>query len=273
MRWGSFKLVLAVTLASLCVYMFGCSDDNGTSGCTGCVDNTDFMAEQDFYSRIDAADNSKLGVVGISGNISITGVADSDSIIVSGTRRVRSESTEDAEAHLPLLEVDIDDTGSDVVARTEQPSQAEGRLYEVDYEIIVPADMEVQVSSINGNVTINHVTASVDIGLVNGQIVLDDVVGSTSVGLTNGQIDAEVTLPIDGVIDMGVVNGTIDLEIPVDTSAEFSAAVTNGEIEVAGNLSLQDIETGHVWITGTLGDGQGEITLTVINGNIDVTGF
>lgn len=270
---GISNLFLAAAIALLCVFMFGCSDDNGSSGCTGCVDNTDFMAEQAFYSRIDAAGHSKLKVVGISGNISVTGVTDSDSIVVSGTRRVRSESTEDAEAHLPLLEVAVDDAGSQVVVQTQQPSEAEGRSYEVDYGIMVPADMDVQVDNVIGNITVNHVASSVDIGLVNGQVVLNDVVGSTSVGLTNGQIDAEVTLPVDGLIDMGVVNGTIDLEIPVDTSAEFSAAVTNGEIEVAGNLNLHDIQTGSVWITGTLGDGQGEITLTIVNGNIEVTGF
>jgi hypothetical protein len=267
------RLGLLVCLGLVFSHFGGCSDDSGTSGCTGCVDNRDFKAEQAFYSKIDLGDHVRLGISGVSGDVSVIGAADSDSIIVSGTRRVRSESTEDAEAHLPLLVVNIQDAGSEVIVRTEQPSQAEGRSYEVDYEIIVPLDFDLVIYNTNGPVTVTHLTGVVEIGLINGQVVLDDVVGSTYVGLTNGEVDAEVTLPIEGTIDMDVVNGTIELEIPVDTSAEFSASVTNGKIEVAGNLDLQDLETGYVWVTGTLGDGEGDISLAVVNGNITVTGF
>ncbi len=272
MRHYRFTILLVI-LSAASIWLVGCGDDDGTSSCGGCVDNTDFAAEESFYQRIEFANQARLRLEGISGNIAIKGIVDSDSIIVSGTGRVRSESTEDAEDHLPLLEVRIRDLATEVAVRTQQPSQPEGRLYEVDYEIVLPAGMEVEANNVNGTITVDDISADVDIANVNGQIVLRDIAGSVDAAVINGQISGEVTLPPDGTIDMDVTNGIIDLEIPVDTSAEFYASIVYGEINILGNLDLQDAEITNMSVTGTLGAGEGDIRLAVVTGIINVTGF
>jgi hypothetical protein len=272
MRYCGFAIVLVV-LSAVGISLVGCGDDDGTSGCSGCVDNTDFAAEETFYERIEFAGQARLRLDGISGNIVITGIADSDSIIVSGTRRVLSESTEDAEDHLPLLDVSIRDLTTEVAVRTQQPSRPEGRSYEVDYEIVLPAGMGVAVSNVNGTITVDDLTATVEVANVNGQIVVRDIFGSVYAAIVNGQISGEVTLPLDGTIEMDVTNGIIDLEIPVDTSAEFYASKVYGEINILGNLDLHDTQITNMLVTGTLGAGEGDIRLTVVTGVINVVGF
>ena len=71
---------------------------------------------------------------------------------------------------------------------------------------------------------------------------------------------------------MSKVNGSIQLSIPQNTSAEFSATVTIGDISVS-NLVLQNQESTPNSLRGTLGAGQGTISLSTVNGNIRVTGF
>jgi len=208
----------------------------------------------------------------INGNVAITGISESDSVIITGERRVGSESMEDAEEYLKKLEVRVQDLGNEVFVKTIQPEKSYGRNYVVNYTITLPKDLEILVSNVNGIVTIESINNDVTVTNVNGQVTLDEIFGSASVSLVNGQIEGEVTLPFDGVIGMSVVNGNIDLKIPVSTSAEFSAKVTNGNIGVS-NLVLQNQVSSPTSLGGRLGDGEGMISLTTVNGNISVLGF
>ena len=92
------------------------------------------------------------------------------------------------------------------------------------------------------------------------------------IDVINGGISGDVTLPSQGMCQITTVNGKIDLEIPGSTSAEFSASVTNGNIHIS-DLVLHHSNTTKNSITGTLADGNGNITLRVVNGQIDVTEF
>jgi DUF4097 and DUF4098 domain-containing protein YvlB len=246
--------------------------DNGGTGVDGCVDNTNFSAEEDFYFRIDVVAQSQLSLVGINGSISILGVSGADSVTISGTKRVRSESTEDAEEHLMLLEVNISDLQGEVLVSTSQPSPSYCRSYEVDYEIAIPEDFEVAIENVNGSITIDSIENDIDVAGVNGNVSLDDAVGSASVMIVNGQIDATVTLPADGTVGFFVSNGGISLSIPQSTSASFYASVTNGNITLTNLTPTGGVITPTL-VTGTLGDGDGDISLAVTNGNIAATGF
>jgi hypothetical protein len=252
MRTRDARFGLGLALA-LCLFWVGCSDDNGT-GTDGDVDDTSFSAEAAFHFRLDLAGHEGFRLEGISGEVSVTDVAGSDSIVIAGVRRVRSESIEDAEEHLPLLEVRVQDLSDEVFVETDQPAQSHGRSYEVDYEITLPAVMDLDVTD------------------VNGQVILNDISGDALVDLINGQIAGEVTIGAGGTIDFTVVNGTINLGIPKTTSAELAATVVNGYINDSG-LVFQDRQSTATSLRGTLGSGDGTISLTVINGTIGVAGL
>jgi hypothetical protein len=66
---------------------------------------------------------------------------------------------------------------------------------------------------------------------------------------------------------MTSTNGNGILSVPVDTSAQVSMTLGNGELQVL-DLPLADVEVTTNSITGTLGAGEGAITLTTANGNL-----
>ena len=251
MKTRGVRIALGLTLG-LCLLWVGCGDDNG-AGSNGVVDNTDFSAEADFYFRLDLGSHDALRLEGISGEVNIADVAGSDSIVVAGVRRVRSESAQDAEEHLPLLEVSVQDLSDEVLVETSQPEQSNGRSYEVDYEITLPAVMGLDITDING------------------QVILDDITGDVQADVVNGQIAGDVTIATGGSLVMSVVNGAITLGIPKSTSAEFSAAIVNGYINVS-DLTLYDSQSTTHSLTGRLGAGEGTISLMVTNGTIAVVG-
>lgn len=251
---------LALGVVTL-VWLAGC-DDDGTGP-------SDERAEQDFSFDIDASAVSRLRVEGINGGIAITGSATATSVIVQGVREVRGPN---ARSHLAELQVATQQVGDEVVVRTTQPSPRGNRQYTVDYEIVIPRRLAVSVLNANGGIAVASVANDVSVANANGGIVLDDIVGDVLVQLGNGAVEADVTLPLDGTLEMGVGNGEIDLRIPRSTSALFSASVGTGMITLA-NLTLEDVVSTPATLSGRLGTGRGAIDLTLGNGTITVTGF
>ena len=264
MSASAFRLALVSSL--FLALAAGCSDDDIFN-----VRNTDSFAEEPFSFEFERKTRTVFRLEGINGKVQLTGMPDISSITVSGERRVGSESVEDARAHLEQLKVEVEESETAITIRTDQPSKAEGRNYEVNYEITLPQDLEIDVDNVNGNVAVQAIHNAVTVDNVNGQIEAEDLAGNATLKLVNGEITASVTLPPEGRLELRVTNGNIDLEIPSGTSAQFSAAVTNGDIETS-DLSLKDASSSPHSLTGTLGEGKGTISLFTVNGTISVTG-
>jgi DUF4097 and DUF4098 domain-containing protein YvlB len=264
--------LVSLFFLAICLFLVGCSEDSNPVVSSDDVDNTNFVASTPFSFEVGATGNTQVRVEGINGDIVITGNSEASTVIVAGEREVGSESAQDAEDHLQYLEVSVSDLGSEILAKTTQPDDTQGRSYIVNYNITLPENMVVVANNVNGTMTVNSMESSVTAGITNGQVELNNINGSTSVNLINGQIGAEVTLPLDGTITMSVTNGNINLRIPQDTSADFSANVVNGIINTT-NLDIQDVSSSDNSVSGTLSDGRGTITLSTVNGNINVTGF
>lgn len=261
-----FHAFLLMLLLCIAAAFIGCSSD--VSG----PDDIDAVASEEFYYSFEVSEQVRLTVAGVSGEITIIGFADIDSIVVAGTKRVKSWDAEDAEEHLDSLQVTVSNQAGVVSAETDQPEESHGRSYEVDYDIFIPADLEVNVANVNGTVTIEAIERPITSEIVNGVIELDGINASVAASLVNGTITGDVTLPLDGIISMSAVNGDIDLDIPEDTSAGFSATVVNGSIGIT-DLVIHDMESTNVSVTGRLGEGRGTISLALVNGTISVDGF
>jgi len=268
---NTFSKFIVVVLLTACISWIRCGKDNPTDS-TGNVRNTNFVAEESFSFGVEVTDHTRLRLEGINGNVSITALTEADSVIITGEKRVGSESMQDAEAHLQELEVSVREVAAEVYVKTNQPDQTYGRSYVVDYNIALPKELDVVVINVNGAVNVDSVNNYVSVVNVNGQVNLDEIIGSASVSLVNGQIMAEVTPPKGGIISMSTVNGGIDLDIPQYTSAQFSATVVNGTIAIS-NLVLIGMVSTPTSLTGTLGTGEGTIVLTTVNGSISVSGF
>ena len=250
-------LIVLVTILSIA----GC-DLFGTDGGVG---NTDFVASEQFLFDVPIEQRSHLRLDGINGTVEIEGRSGTGSVVVAGERLVGSESLSDAERHLDDLEVRVRESDDEVIVETVQPDNTGGRNYTVNYRITLPVDFDVSIGNVNGNVFVEDV-GNVSINLVNGNVRLTDVRDDSFVDLTNGTIDSFHDSPPNEV-DFKTVNGGIQLGIPTTTSASFFASVVNGAVSVA-NLDLHNLISTPTETSGTLGDGDGRIQLSVINGNI-----
>jgi len=259
-----YKITLFVVIG-LFVLVSSCSDSTTGPG-------KDSVAKESFYYRFQVFEQVLIAVSGVSGDITITGSAWSDSIVVRGEKRVTSDRPDDAVEHLDSLSVQVTNEAGIVSAVTNQPEESGGRLYEVDYDIIIPTDLAVSIAGVNGTISIDSVEKPVAAQVVNGTLSLADIIASVTGSVVNGRIEGDVTLPPQAVVSMSVVNGEIDIQVPVSTSAMFSASFVNGGVTFP-NLPLEDIVAAPGSLTGRLGEGDGTIDLSVVNGNIIIRGF
>jgi len=229
-------------------------------------------AEEPFSFDVAPTSQTSLRLQAISGEVQVTGAPGATSISITGVRRVQADTPEDATAHLAELKVIVDDSSAtEVLVQTVQPQFSAGRNYVVNYTIVLPQNFAVNVASANGDIAVRSLVGDCTIKNSNGRILADAILGNANMALANGEIIASVTLPSGGQIDMQVVNGNIDLDIPQATSAEFVATVAIGTITLT-NLSLSpETVTPGSW-SGTLGGGDGNISLGVAIGTIVVHG-
>jgi hypothetical protein len=111
MKHGITRVAFVVLLADGFIWIT-CSSDRPVDS-EGNVNNTDFVPKESFCFRVDVTTHSRLRLDGVSGTVTIAG--EPESVLITGERRVGSESTQDAEADLPLLQVSVREKRQQIV--------------------------------------------------------------------------------------------------------------------------------------------------------------
>lgn len=251
------------------LFAVSCKDDEDSDG--------RFTASDSFAYR--AVEHSLIifNLSAINGSVEVVGDAESDSVIILAERIVRGNNQHNADVGLQNLQVEVGGNGGIYFVRTIQPNDNDGNDYEVQYHISLPQRARIEVSQGNGDISISSFSDepmpsyTVEAETVNGNITLTDIQGSAIAALTNGSLTCATQYAELDTFDLIVVNGTINLQIPTEVSATFFAQVNVGTVSVNG-LNLSDAVVTPTSVTGTLGTGEGRITLRGTTGTITVSG-
>lgn len=244
-------------------------------GCC-CVDPYDdddsdrYSAETDSYQDIMLTAQTGFSLESVNGSIEIQ-ASSSDSVIqVWAEKKVKADSQWEADRYLDQLEVRISSNSDEVFVETRYP-HVDDVTFIVNYNIVIPEDMDVQIDHVNGDIVIRSLKSSADVDLTNGDIEFVGCHANVWAYLTNGEIGADLTLPEKGTCQLYVTNGQIELSLPESVSAELDASIVNGDISI-NNLEMTSTQISNKSTKGILGDGDGLIKLNVTNGHIDVRG-
>jgi hypothetical protein len=258
MKTSNFKLV-AQTLVCVAVLaaLAGCNNTEvePTAPVHGPVQiDEKFTASKAFAMEATIQGQSVFQLDGVNGDVRITGRSGGSTIEITGYKKVHANSMALAQQHLADLEVDMSELQNEVFIRTKQPAETNGCNYEVDYNISLPEHMEIVVDNING------------------AIVVTDIEANVVADLVNGSISAAVILPDSGKLECSLTNGKIEASIPKNTSGKLNATVRNGTISYT-NLDLNSIDRSKTSLSGVCGTGAGLVSLSTVNGDINVNGF
>jgi len=193
-------------------------------------------ASEPFFHTLDITTQNTLKIEGVNGTINLESVSGTNLVTISGEKIVSAYTYQDASSQLEYLKVEISELENELVVKTTQPQNSNGRTYTVNYTIKVPENLNLTVEAVNG--------------IINGRI----------------------NIPLQGTTDMFLTNGIVELDIPQTTSAEFVASTVNGSISTRNLVLHNRIETLRS-LKGTLGDGEGTASFRTTNAIIDISGF
>jgi hypothetical protein len=213
------------------------------------VSSNTYESEANESHTLDLTTQTELRVLNTNGSISIVGSDTTIKMYCFVTKKVRSKISEsDAQSHLADIDISIDNNPDYYNIEVTNPNN-DDRDYEITLNIILPNNFNNILTLGNGNISVESITKNI------------------IVNLGNGNFSSDVTLQDTCLVEVAVGNGNLTLTIPGNTNALLTASVGNGNISNNGlNFQNQQISNNH--FSGTLGNGDGRILLSLGNGNI-----
>jgi DUF4097 and DUF4098 domain-containing protein YvlB len=200
---------------------------------------------------------AKIDVSTVKGDVKIK-AGTGKRVQVHGTKSGRGASEVTIEAHV---------RGDTVVIAPKYPRHRDVDA-RVDFVIELPASVEVEAHTVNGQLVADGVSAAVSLSTVDGDIATSacgDVRGNTVYGRV------KVALPQTGAkrVALEAVNGELELRMPAATGAKVRANTVSGKIRSDFPLTTREQVVGS-HLDGTIGDGSVAVDLSTVNGPIHI---
>lgn len=241
--------------------------------CTGIVfARTDFNASTSFEKSIPFEPGGSLRLENENGHIDVRSWEKAE-VRVFARIRANARDEDEAEALLKEVEIRVDVSGQHIDVYAEKPRRyfERNRYVSINFEVMVPEKIDLDVKTTNGGVEVDAITGTVEARTTNGGIDILRVNGAIRAQTTNGGIDAEL-VGFSGKDDLEfhTTNGSILVTLPKDIKGSIDAETTNGHIEVDFPVTIQ----GRISKTAVRGDLNGGgpvmINLHTTNGAIRV---
>ena len=234
-------------------------------------------ARETFRKSITFTPGGFLSLSNTNGNLQVTSW-ENDEVEIIAHKEVRAGNQETAEELLERLVIDVREREGEIIIETEYPQSSGGssffswlfgnggKSFSVQYELKVPRQIDMNLSTTNGNVEVEEISGRLRMESTNGQISGKDISGLTRCKTTNGSIDIKFReITGDDKMNFKCTNGSIKLYLPDDFSADVDLKTTNGRIKsdfpIAGRQSRSHV-------SGEIGNSQQKLNCRTTNGNI-----
>jgi DUF4097 and DUF4098 domain-containing protein YvlB len=138
----------------------------------------------------------------------------------------------------------------------------------VDFYIWLPQGIhEAGLKLVNGSSVVSGVYGDFNAKTVNGKIDFEGGFTSSQFYTVNGGISIYLKDKLGGSIRAKTVNGTVKIEMPRDSSFEVNGATVNGSVRSDFGITIRRGLIGNK-ASGTVNDGQHEISINTVNGSI-----
>ncbi len=235
------------------------------------------LASQDFRWHGAIAAGKSLSVRGVNGPVRASRASGGEAE-VTATKRARRSDPKD-------VEIKVVEDAEGVLICAVYPSRRASRPndcsrhggqndtrdedVEVAFEVKVPAGVNFEGSTVNGDVTALDLPADGELSTVNGDAEVD-AGGVARASTVNGSVRATLgRADWKDEVEFSTVNGSITVRLPATASADLEASTVNGAIDsdfpitVTGRMKPQSLR-------GRIGQGGRDLKLTTVNGGITI---
>ncbi len=154
--------------------------------------------------------------------------------------------------------------------RAEGPRTGDGSGWSVGYDLMVPSQWNLDLTSQNGGISIAGVQGQLAFKTTNGGIKLSDVNGDVKGATVNGGVHVELSgAGWDGEgLDVETKNGGVRLSVPDGYSAHLETGTRNGGLHIDFPVTIQG--SWRREISTDLGSGGAPIRARTVNGGVTI---
>jgi DUF4097 and DUF4098 domain-containing protein YvlB len=211
------------------------------------------------------APGSSVKISGINGPVTVeTGDGETAEIDI----KIRASSREAIERR-PLS---IENTPNSLTIRTIENKESRGRDREwVRHEVNLrlPRRISMTINGINGAVDVDPIEGEILINGINGRVDVAQAGSATTLNGINGGIKISLERLGDGGLRVNGINGSVDIGFPSSINADVDVSSVNGAIDTDLPITIQgQLKSGQ--LKGTIGSGGSRITISGINGRVQL---
>ena len=230
---------------------------------------------EEFHQTYPLSATGRVSLENINGGVKIA-VWDRNEVQVDAVKTARRE------ARLAEAKIDIQADANSISIKTRYPSRDtnwesddEGRRNNpatVEYTLTVPRTARInKIELINGGLEIEGVAGEVRANLINGRLRARELSGEVHLSTINGRLEATFQQLSDAQrVNLESVNGSVVLNMPSEIGATLKASTVHGDIDNSFGLAVEKGRHVGQNLSGVLGDGRARITLSNVNGSIEI---
>ncbi len=218
-----------------------------------------------------------LGITNIDGTVTVTRASGGTAEVLVTKRVIRGDGDlvkavlEETGDGIRVCTVYLDDRGDD---RDGCESRRHGRRnepldVEMTYEVRLPAGVELNVGTVDGDIVASGLTARTRLSTVDGNI---RVRGRAPERIST--VDGDVTLDSEGALPdemrISTVDGSIRLGFPANAGFAVEATTVDGDLTSDFPITVKG-KWGPRTMRGRAGDGRTHIRLSTVDGDVRIT--
>lgn len=140
---------------------------------------------------------------------------------------------------------------------------------EVNWTVEVPRGVILSATTVNGDVAIDRLQSDVRASTVNGSVLLSTT-GLARASTVNGSLDISMGRNTwVNELNFSTVNGAVKVSFPGDLNTLVKAETVNGDITTDWPLTVRG-RFGSKNLSGTIGAGGRTLSLSTVNGDIEI---
>ena len=228
-----------------------------------------FQATKTIEFSVPAASLTSLVCTSHNGHIVVDGDPAATQVMVKAELTVRGETQEEANANLNLLEIGQEQNGSQLKLWGKYPTGTlVNRSPSFAFTMQVPANMQLELESHNGDLTVRGTDGALRMETHNGDIEAKVATSKVEVETHNGTVTLDLTGSgkLDGSVTSHNGGITIGLASAIHTTVE--AGTHNGSVKAGANAA--EASSSKKVLTYRIGDGSGKLLVSTHNGSVNI---
>ncbi len=209
------------------------------------------------------------------GWINVTGGEVTDCNVIA-TIIARADSDEKAREIAEKTKVKLEQFGSKLTVKLEKPILIMNQSVDVQVEAMVAKDCDVEVSTDDGDITIENINGDIDIKTDDGSVSLARIAGDIKVRSNDGsvnvqELNSDVNLQRTGWIDIQTDDGSVTMSRVVgDIKVRINDGSTKVQ-EVTGDVNIESDDGRITVVYSEDAGGVCNISLVTDDATVDLT--